>query len=256
MTSISASVKRNYRDIRNYFMKKRSLLSAGKKWQGGIWQAFVEYANSGDGRHLMEAFALCAPVFEIDTMDDLSIAVSKLSHFGLTTFESMKQAFSLEAQKSLADFRRVLQCLTNAEDVQHQWLVPYLSSHSDGLSYVLPPRCDGRKFIWIKLDRCPSAMHPLYRYILDRILQVQRGELSAREAFPIAICEREECGQFMLLRRPLRKRFCSDRCRALVSQRSRSRDDWNKYMRDYRKTVREGKARPKKKTNVKRRGKP
>lgn len=83
--------------------------------------------------------------------------------------------------------------------------------------------------------------HSLLGPICDFI--VRELDESGEQA-PVRICEREGCGKFTVPERTGRKKFCSDQCRALSYQGSRT--DWNKYMRDYRKTVKSKRKRGKK----------
>jgi hypothetical protein len=71
-----------------------------------------------------------------------------------------------------------------------------------------------------------TVIAPICKFIVDQL--DESGEMA-----PVRICEREGCGKFTLPERQGRKRFCSDQCRALAYQGSR--DDWNEYMRTYRK---------------------
>ncbi len=101
-------------------------------------------------------------------------------------------------------------------------------------------------FLWPNVERCRSILSPICQFILDRIWEFQEGDTELRDAIPIQICEREQCGNFTMPKRQGRKRFCSDQCRALAFQGSRT--DWNDYMRKYRK-VRAQKAKAKGRTN-------
>ena len=130
-------------------------------------------------------------------------------------------------------------------------------THSEGLRLALK---DGNVdfhegnqiFFWPILEKCSSIMSPICRFLVDQIWQFQEGHLTLRETIPVQICEREGCGNFTLAERVGRKRFCSNQCRALAYQGSR--EDWNEYMRNYRKLreQRKGKIKSRRRTKGKR----
>jgi hypothetical protein len=104
-------------------------------------------------------------------------------------------------------------------------------------------------FYYWKTVRYQSLMSPICRFIFDRVEQyhewleripkhldekLKDDEASAREkAVPIRICDRPDCGKFLVPQRTGRKKYCSTAC-LLKAQPQRSREENKAYMCLYR----------------------
>lgn len=209
------------------------------------WQALVRYANTGDAAALNTAYDRCAP----------------------SLFKTHRKVFRMRADLIIESNKQFIEPMETAAPKYHSmlrsvltWLAvpdidPELAQRSGDFVWY-----ESQKIRWMRPSAYPrrandaeprffiptlmgpgSAMSPICQFLLDRIRALQEDNMSLEQAIPIQVCERDGCGNFVLPERHGRKRFCSDRCRALSFQSSR--DDWNEYMRKYRKTKRDMKAR-------------
>lgn len=77
--------------------------------------------------------------------------------------------------------------------------------------------------------RYSSMIAPVAVFLLEQYRLFHSGT-DFRAVFPVAQCQRRECGKFMLAERPRRKRYCSNVCGVFDRQRDRSREEWAAYV--------------------------
>ena len=217
-----------------------------------IWIALVRFVNTGTAQELVEAFdrsaARIPAIFSLTDVDELQEAGKALSEdIEVSDKERAVLGVVALAPRYHEAFRRVLTWLSAPEknsDLAKD-AGKFLGNFSAELKWTLRDANDefdqtGEDgfpiFLWPSLEYCRSIASPICQFILDRIWEFQEGDIELRNAIPVQICEREQCGNFTLAERQGRKRFCSNQCRALAFQRSRP--DWNEYMRQYRKVKR------------------
>ena len=224
-------------------LEPQSQLRKERGWR--IWEALVRYANSGEPGELEQAFNESAELIPLIPIAPRIVDVDEVREYaGSTKDEAIKAALRYWAEQYHSVFRSALTWLCRPD--KHPELADnaaqFLWRHSEGMRWGL--KYANHKFdetgnegdpifLWPMLEHCRSIMSPICRFLIDRIWEFQEGRLALQEAIPLQICERDGCGNFTLAERQGRKRFCSDRCRALAYQGSR--DDWNAYMRKYRK---------------------
>jgi len=71
---------------------------------------------------------------------------------------------------------------------------------------------------------------PIAKFIFGQMERFQDDDVDLYEALPVCLCERGDCGKFMLPQRRRRKRYCSNLCCALVHQQAKSPEEWRDYM--------------------------
>ena len=244
------------------------------------WVGIVDYANSGTAATFIDAFENTATRLgmlregyrlrlrdirevqeliqhpdKLKKVTDWPIENSRIAGYWVFLWpdldtEPIRRAISYFAQHYHSEFRSALTwlCMPDKRRDLAQRSASFLSKKSEGVHWTTKAHKTGNSnkltdFFRTELE-CDSLVSPICRYLMERILGQSRDDSSGHEAIPIAMCQREECGNFMISERQGRKRFCSDRCRALAFQHSR--DDWNEYMKKYRKTIKRNASRKRK----------
>jgi hypothetical protein len=222
-----------------------------------VWEALVRYANTAKPPALAEAFERSASTIPVGYMlrlkdvDEVREIGKDLSQ-GVEVTDTQRALLGVVvlAPRYHEAFRRVLSWLSapKKNSALARDAGKFLGGFSAELKWTLRDANDefdetGEEgypiFLWPNVEHCRSILSPICQFILDRIWEFQEGGTELKEAIPIEVCEREGCGNFTLPERRGRRRFCSDKCRALAFQRSRG--DWNEYMRKYRKLKRDRK---------------
>jgi hypothetical protein len=178
---------------------------------------------------------------------ELSLLVSSFEELGsCTSNENLThvEALKLLAAKYHTDFKGMVTwlCAPDKHPELASKAVLFLQENLDRTRVRLfdtaATLCNGsgdtHPIFYLRSDDYHSIMSPICEFIFNRIERYHDRELDLREAVPIQICERANCGKFFLAKRIGRKRYCSSVCRALAFQK---RVDWARYMRGYRKTV-------------------
>ena len=233
----------------------------GKNWELEVWRGIADFANAdlaGNQEALRAVDRLvrkCTPGFPSwDDTDSIADLIGKPANG-----QTLDQRFEQKAVEAQPILRLLLRWLARP---QEKTLIPidnvigrpvmmvhpvdilngelsstYLQKPSSDTDFGETPGNGSYPFYFERVVKFHSLLGPICNFI------VKEADDSIEQA-PVRICEREGCGKFTVPERTGRKKFCSDQCRALSYQGSRT--DWNKYMRDYRKTVKSKRKRGKK----------
>jgi hypothetical protein len=220
-----------------------------------IWQGLVDYANADDlasnARTVKSVETLVRLCLPYPRDEESLIEFEEIGSQRKLTGEPIEEIFKQKALRYQSDVRKLLFWLCkpnvetkiilenrpgcpplfvspveylNGEVHQVHWRLEEVDTNFDEDSRDLFP------FYFERTVEHPTIIGPICSFLVEQ-LEPRFGNESGQA--PIRICEREGCGRFTLPERKGRKRFCSDQCRAMAYQGSR--EDWNEYMRRYRK---------------------
>jgi hypothetical protein len=226
-------------------MKRLQQLHRKRELERGrrIWKGMAQLANAdlvADKKFLEELPALILRCSDWTVAEGERLrGFSEVVRYSEEQNESREEAVQFWARYYQNEFRSLLTWLT-APDKHSQLRVKaieFLNIYGHGIRWNLDDEPDtnldesSAAYFpvlyqrWVEYD---SIMSPVCEFILDQIERFHSGDQYA-EAIPLRLCQRPECGKFIVPERTGRKRFCSDLCCALFYENKKPREERTDY---------------------------
>lgn len=201
------------------------------QWERQIWEALVEYANTGEKFKNLVRLGLDWINGDID---DLELC------------QDFKAGANLEtlATRYRKGIREVLSWLSapgiSPDAAKACW---FLMDHGNRIEMTwtesdFKPNDPDSMLLLEWPEKLGSVVAPVCRFIKE---QIDRHDLSGeplRDVIPVGLCDRPGCGKFRVIKhiRPGHF-FCSNICKAMFHQASKTPEERAAYMRGYRKAL-------------------
>jgi len=212
-----------------YYMtrRKKSRAQLRNETEFRIWNALVDYANTGAGfRRLVieglewingvdEDLQSCADIQGGATLESLAVRYREKIRTVLTW---------LSNPRNDVIGNRACEILEQGNAIAFEWNPENPDPKEPDSSLILEwPSSIG------------SVLAPLCKFVKD---QIDRHDLKGeplRDVIPVGMCARPDCGQFRVIKLYRRGRiFCSNRCKVTFHQANRTNKEKAEYMRQYR----------------------
>jgi hypothetical protein len=222
-----------------------------------IWQGIVACTNVGklddpENRKLSLIYFkdlswLCAwrlegeltvPIGDLSIFRDVEFTAKQSGKSREEVFVEMAPSLQAQLRKTLYWLADPNSCEPHAKAKALQLLIE--NGAQSAIDFDIDPVDDFDKtgnrgyplFYWKRIWGYATVACPIAKFIYDQLEQYHAGEMTLDEAVPIIVCKRPECGKFAVPRRRT-KEFCSDSCRTLYRQKTKSKVH-AAYMRKYR----------------------
>src|SRR2546422_678002 len=210
-----------------------------------IWKGMAQLANAdllADKKFLEELPALILRCSDWTVAEgDRLAAFEEVLRYAKHQNQSLEEAIQFWARYYQTEFRSLLTWLTDPD--KHSQLrfeaIEFLNIHGHEVRWVLEETEETNLdessaahfpvLYWTRVEYA-SIMAPVCKFILDEIGRFHSGDLEQyAEAMPLRLCQRSECGKFIVPERTGRKRFCSDLCCALFYENKKPREERTDY---------------------------
>jgi hypothetical protein len=218
----------------------------GKEPLSRIWKWLVDYANADNSRR-----------------DFRYLVRAGFQNMGIVggVPKILRESKDIKAGASMSDLeeryrqpiREVLEWIARPKfsgELTDELAYIYIKQHTQAAQFLLDSAQSAKIQILvgaeispegeisIEQERAVTKSDSIVAGICQFILrQIDRHELDGEplsEIFPFAMCERQGCGQFHIVQRSGRSRFCSDACRTKFNASKRTKQENAERMRKYR----------------------
>jgi hypothetical protein len=201
------------------------------QWEREIWEALVEYANTGEKFKNLVGLSLDWINGDID---DLELCQDIKGGTSLETLanryrKGIHEVLSwLSAPTTSPDAAKACWFLMNHGNLVHMAWTKAFYKPNDLDSMLIQE--------WPK--KLGTVVAPVCKFIKEQIDRHDLGGEPLRDVIPIGICDRPGCGKFRVVKhiRPGRF-FCSNLCKAMFHQSSKTPEERASYMKKYRRDL-------------------